>query len=180
MWSDFLGRLMSGLISRAIAVVIVMALAGIGMIYRATSFDVTDAVITSVETDCFIKDSNAELKKNSTNERAYMDCDIAPLAAAEFKFSASAIQKRSKVTYRYVSPVDKKEHVDATTFDSTNQNFRTGEVYAVLAHKGKADKTLWADAKQQREAAAKRTQSNDAHAAAHPANGATSGLRGRL
>jgi hypothetical protein len=178
MWSDFLGRLASGLMMRAIGVLIVLALAGIGMIYRATSFDVTDARITQVETDCYLKDSDAELKTKDSKDRAYMPCDMAPFAATEFKFSASAIQKRTKLTYRFVSPVDRQEHVDTFKFEPAYQDFRQGEVYAILAHKSKTDKTLWADAKQQREAAAKRSQSaasakTDVVASAH-------GLRGKL
>jgi hypothetical protein len=159
MFKEFLNRLMAMAFSRIIAFLVLGALVGVYTIYRAVSYTPTDAVVTAVETDCYIEDSQAELRKNESNERAYMPCDLAPAAAKEYKFADSAIKKRSIVTYRFVSPVDKQSHTDTYTASPAYQTFRVGEVYAVLAHKSDAKQSSWGTAKEQKEATARRTAS---------------------
>jgi hypothetical protein len=121
-----------------------LAVVGIGVTIDTTvNYTKTDAVVTGVETDCFIKAYKRELVEKDTSTLAYMPCEEAPLAAEAFGYNASNIHKRNKVSYRYVSPVDKQAHTDVYNNESDDNSFQVGQVYRILAHKKTADKSQW-------------------------------------
>lgn len=127
----------------------VMALAGLGF-YGFTELDKsmnyieTDAYIAQVTVDCFIKDSNSEVVEKATNKLAYMDCGIAPMVAPMHDHDASDIQRRYKMEYVYVSPVDGKRHTKTITKTSHQEGkFKKDMDIKILAHKEEADKSLF-------------------------------------
>jgi hypothetical protein len=121
-----------------------LAIVGIGVtVDSAVNYTKTEAVVTSIETDCFVKAYKRELVEKDTSTRAYMPCEEAPLAAEAFGYSAANIHKRNKITYRYVSPVDKQAHTDIYNNESDDNSFQVGQVYRILAHKKKADTSQW-------------------------------------
>jgi hypothetical protein len=99
----------------------VIALAGVttfgvlGMSYQAIdiklNYTLTPAIISAVETDCFVERSYKErVVVQGTKDRAYMSCGDAPAIATQNGFGAEDIRTRSKASYVYVSPVDSKQY----------------------------------------------------------------------
>lgn len=99
----------------AIAIAGVTVVGVVGMSYQAIdiklNYTLTPATISDVETDCFVERSYKErVVVEGTKDRAYMNCDDAPSAAAQYGFGAEDIRTRSKAEYVYVSPVDSKRY----------------------------------------------------------------------
>lgn len=126
----------------------VLILGGLGF-YGYTELDKsmnyveTDAYVSQVSVDCFIKDSNSEVVEKATNKLAYMDCEIAPLVAPMHGHDKSDIQRRYKMEYVYVSPVDGKRHKKSVTRTSHQEDkYKKDMNIMVLAHKEEAGKSL--------------------------------------
>jgi hypothetical protein len=129
---------------RAILSMGLFAIVGIGItVDRVFNYTKSDGVVTAVETDCYVEGFRKEIVESDTNTRAYVPCAQAPALATEFGYSQSDIKQRHKVTYRYVSPVDKQAHVDVYNNESGGGPFKVGEVYRILTHKKVADKSQW-------------------------------------
>jgi hypothetical protein len=180
MWDQFLQRLWAGIVSRVIVVGVFGVLIVGFNIHRSVSYEVTEAVITSVEKDCYLKDSHSKLVEKEGEEIAYMPCDIAPAAAKHFNYGESAIQYRAKLAYRYVSPADKQTHTDTYTFQSSGQSYEVGQVHAILAHKNKVDQTTWGSRKDQLALRARREQIAATATPTAPQSVQVAGLRGKL
>jgi hypothetical protein len=150
-------------------------LAGLGIwisVDTAVNYTKTDAVVTAVEIDCSIQAYKREVVERGSSSRAYMPCDLAPDVAKEFGYSASDIKKRHKVSYRYVSPVDKQAHTGEYNHESNSDVFRVGEIYGIQAHKKKADTSQWGFAGKPKAMAANLAPPESARP--------KSGLRGKL
>ena len=126
----------------------ILALAGVGF-YGYTELDKsmnyveTEAYISELSVDCFIKDSNSEVVEKATNKLAYMDCELAPLVAPMHDHDVSDIQRRYQMEYVYVSPVDGKRHTKSVTRTSHQEGkFKKDMNIMILAHKEQADKSL--------------------------------------
>ena len=106
---------------------------GVSMADRSINYIETDAIVTKAEVDCFVKSGRSHIESKATKKMAYMDCEMAPLAAAEFGYKNSDIGKRTKFSYTYLSPVDgshqKGEH------ESQNTQYKTGQKFKIYAHK---------------------------------------------
>ena len=102
----------------------------------------TDAVVTSANIDCYIKAGKRKLVEKKTDKMAYMDCDLAPFAAKEFNYDETDIHRRTKLTYKFKSPVDgssqKGDHVDEYSGD-----YKVGKKIKIYAHKTEPSKTRW-------------------------------------
>jgi hypothetical protein len=127
----------------------IAALAGIGVlaiviqIDRATNYTKTNGQITELSTDCYVKRGKSSVVEKDGGGLAYMDCDLAPLAAIKFNMSEQDVKKRTKITYSYTSPLDQKTYFETYTDEPANQDFKVGEVYTVLASKKKPDLSKW-------------------------------------
>jgi hypothetical protein len=102
----------------------------------------TDATVTSAKIDCYVKSSKKELVEKTTNKRAYMDCDMAPYAAKEFGYSESDISKRTKLTFKFKSPVDGSQQKGDHT-DEYSGNYKVGQKIQIYAHKSEPAKSRW-------------------------------------
>jgi hypothetical protein len=150
---------------------------GVGVtIDRGMNYTKTEGVITATETDCYVKDHDGEIASRTTNERAYMPCEEAPLVAQSFGYAASDVHYRTKISYDYVSPIDRKTytgHYDADNATSAD-SYKIGERYKVLAHKKEPNKSQWDYGRVQTPAVAQ-TNGTAVAATAKPV-----GLRGKL
>ncbi len=99
-----------------------------------------DATIQTAKVDCFIKKYKKKLVDKTTGQLAYMDCDVAPMAAKHFGYSESDIQKRVTVKYEYESPVDGNYYTGEFTRKSDVESYASGVEIKVYAHKKIADK----------------------------------------
>jgi hypothetical protein len=155
------------------------ALVGIGVLAiviqvdRATNYTKVNGQITDLATDCYVKSGKTRIAEKDGGGLAYMDCDLAPLAAVRFNMSEKDVKKRTKITYSYNSPLDNKSYTDSYTDEPSFQEFKVGEVYTVLASKKKPDLSKWDYGKP--------AQTNAAPPAIASTNtSAVKGLRGKL
>jgi hypothetical protein len=119
---------------------------GVGVtIDRGMNYTKTEGVISATETDCYVKANRREIVDKTTNKRAYMPCEEAPLAAEAFGYSASDVRYRTKISFDYVSPVDSKTYTGHYNADNATSadSYKIGERYKVLAHKNKPSKSQW-------------------------------------
>jgi hypothetical protein len=125
------------------------ALAGFGVLFiviqidRATNYTKINGQITELATDCFVKRGKESIVEKNGRGLAYMDCDLAPLAAIRFNMSESDVKKRTKITYSYTSPLDQQTYTETYSDEPSNKEYRVGEFYTVLASKKKADLSKW-------------------------------------
>ncbi|MEO0329063.1 MAG: hypothetical protein AAF217_10770 [Pseudomonadota bacterium] len=91
----------------------------------------TSAIVTSVNTDCYIEAGGRKVVDQRTNELAYMDCEVAPRIAMIHGHSATHIKRRNKIEYKYNSPMNGAPHTGFSTIAETsmglyrmNQNIR--------------------------------------------------------
>ncbi len=123
----------------------VVMVGGGAMYYQANdlkmNYMLVDAVITKVEVDCFVKKGKKKLVYKDTSDLAYMDCMIAPMAAAQHGFDNDDIQKRASITYRYKSPVDNRRYTGTYKRDGDIEMFARGVDIRVHAHKTEPEKS---------------------------------------
>ena len=100
-----------------------------------------DAVVTSVNVDCYVKSGNKRIVKKNKDELTYMNCAIAPYAAEKFGFKKTAIKKRAKVKYEYTSPADNDMHDGEFVKKRDIDKFKEGVNIKIYAHKEIAEKT---------------------------------------
>jgi len=100
-----------------------------------------EAEVVESKIDCFVKSGKSKLVKNDTTEMAYMDCDLAPIAAERFGYDQDDIKQRVQFTYEYYSPVDDSVQQNEATKTSSVEMYAEGAVIKVLAHKEKPSKS---------------------------------------
>ncbi len=105
------------------------------------NYTLVDARITSVEIDCYVKKRKKKLVEKGTGKLAYMDCEIAPLAAERFGYDDNDIHRRATITYRYRSPVDNKRYKGTYTRESNIDGYRKGRIIRVHAHTSEPGKS---------------------------------------
>jgi hypothetical protein len=93
----------------------------------------TDAVVTSAKVDCFVKNGKNYVESKSTKQMAYMDCEMAPYAAAEFGFKDTDISKHTKLAFTYKSPVDGSKQTGEKEDDYIQ--YKIGQKIKIYAHK---------------------------------------------
>lgn len=115
------------------AVGAVATISGVSFADRAMNYVETPAVVTAAEVDCYVKASKSELIDKTTNELAYMDCDLAPLAAQMHGFKEADIKKRTKLKFKYVSVADGSKQVG--TYEDKGRTYKVGQKIQVYSHK---------------------------------------------
>jgi hypothetical protein len=150
---------------------------GVGVtIDRGMNYTKTEGVITATATDCYVEGKDREIVNRTTNKRAYMPCEEAPLAAEAFGYAPSDVHFRTKISYDYVSPIDRKTysgHYEANNATSAD-SYKIGARYKILAHKKEPNKSQWDYGRVETPAVAQSTSPSVA-VAAKPV-----GLRGKL
>ena len=117
-------------------------LLAVGGVYVATSaadltvnYTEVQARITKSTTDCYIENRNGRITDRRTDELAYMDCDIAPDAAAAFGYASSDIHRRSSYEFVYASPVDgSRQTGSAVDRNAAEGEYARGAVIDVYGH----------------------------------------------
>ncbi len=104
----------------------------------------TNAYVSELAVDCFIKNSDSQVVNKTTNEMAYMDCALAPLIAPQYGHDNSDIQYRYQLEYTYKSPVDGTKHSKRhTTTDYQEGKFKRNMDISIFAHKNEPNKSRW-------------------------------------
>lgn len=93
------------------AVGLVGVVGGGPLLDRSINYAQTDATVTAVTVDCYIKGPTGELVDKTTQERLYMNCASASETAQAWKFEASAVRKRQHVKFSYKSAADGSSQV---------------------------------------------------------------------
>ncbi len=96
----------------------------------------TDAVIKTAKIECYVEHGKKFLAEKATDKMAYMECDLAPLAAEAFGYTKSDIHHRNTITYSFKSPVDGKTYIDK--YDTTVEplaSLSSGKHFKMYAHK---------------------------------------------
>ena len=107
----------------------------------STNYTPANARITKASTDCYVEKRKSKLVDRETGELAYMDCDLAPIAAEMHGYSDHHIKRRTEVRFVYVSPVDGKRHEgEWTDRNAEVDEYRRGGTLPMHAHNEKADK----------------------------------------
>ena len=121
---------------------------GIG-VYAAVSFAdremnyvETEAVVTAATADCFVESGKRELVEKATNKRAYMDCDMAPLAAQLHDFKESDVKRRTKLKFKYVSAADGSRQTGEHT-DEGRTAYKVGQKIRIYTHKSEPETMRW-------------------------------------
>jgi hypothetical protein len=118
-----------------------------GVVYGTSQLDKkmnyipTEAIVTSVKIDCSVENSKGKIVEKKTDKKAYMDCEMAPMAAAEFGYDDSDIKKRIQLKYAFKSPVDGSKQVGEYTGTGKEINYKNGTKFEVFAHKTEAPKS---------------------------------------
>lgn len=112
---------------------------GVSQADKAMNYTEVEAVVTKSIVDCYVKDGDNFLAQKSTDKMAYMDCELAPLAAEQFNYKKSAIHKRSQYEFAYVSPVDGSKQKGADTNDYAE--IKVGQKIKIYAHKTEPGKS---------------------------------------
>lgn len=105
------------------------------------NYTLVDAMVMSVEFDCFIREGKKKVVYKDTNKLAYMPCEIAPLAAAQHGFEDDAITKRATIEYRYESPVDGRRYTGTYERSGKVDHYERGLDIKVHAHKSEPEKS---------------------------------------
>ena len=111
----------------------VATISGVSFADREMNYAETPAVVTAAEVDCYVRARKRELIDKTTNELAYMDCDLAPIAAKMHGFSEADVCKRTKLKFRYVSVADGSKQVGE--YEDKGRTYKVGQKITVYSHK---------------------------------------------
>jgi hypothetical protein len=114
---------------------------GVSQADKTMNYEPTEAVVKSAKVDCYIESGKRFVAEKATNRMAYMDCDIAPMAAEQFDHEPSAIKERVKFTYRFKSPADGSMQTGEYESKDSDVKYRNGTKFFVYAHKTEAQKS---------------------------------------
>ena len=102
---------------------------------KAMNYTEVEGTITELVVDCYLENDDHKLVDKETDKMAYMDCEMAPFAAARFGYEEKDIKRRASVTYAYVSPVDQQTHTGDYSTKHYHQNYEEDMPVTVFAHK---------------------------------------------
>ena len=93
------------------------------------------ARVTKSTVDCYVENSGGKLVERETDKLAYMDCDLAPIAASMHGYDDSDVHRRAKYEFIYRSPVDgSRQKGEATDRNAAKDEYRRGKVVMVYGH----------------------------------------------
>jgi hypothetical protein len=96
--------------------------------------------IVSVEVDCYIEGGRSMLVVKNSNEKAYLPCSDAKVAAEAFNYKPRDIHHRVRFIYDFVSPVDKSHHKGKSQRENVEPSaYQSGKTILVYAHNKEAD-----------------------------------------
>lgn len=124
--------LKSALLGSLAAVGLVGVVGGWPLVDRVINYTQTDAIVTAIKIDCYIKGAHGELVDKSTNERIYTDCAAAARTAREWKFEDQAVRKRTTLKYSYKSAADGSNQAGEHAVESGV--FTVGQRIKVYSH----------------------------------------------
>lgn len=108
------------------------------------NYEKIDGVIKTAVVDCFVKEGKSKIVTKKDDRLAYMDCELAPVAAEAHGFSKSAIKQRVSFVYNYKSPVDGKTYEGRETEEKIDaKKFKVGSMVKIYAHKEEAAKSRY-------------------------------------
>ncbi|MEM7494317.1 MAG: hypothetical protein AAF296_13135 [Pseudomonadota bacterium] len=109
---------------------------------KAANYQKDEAEIIQAEFDCFVAKGNRHIVERDSETRAYMDCDLAPLAAMMHDFKPEDITTRTKAIYQYVSAIDGQTYTKNFTKSGFQQaDYAVGSKIQVYLHKTKPEKS---------------------------------------
>lgn len=109
---------------------------GVSEADKSANYIPTEATVTSAQIDCYVKNRKSQLVEQDTETRAYMDCELAPLAAEYHGYSGSDVRQRVTFEYRYKSPVDGSRQTGNHISTSDIEDYdRRGKKFMIHAHK---------------------------------------------
>lgn len=114
---------------------------GVSEADKTMNYIQVEAVVTTAKVDCFIKSGKESVVEKKTDKLAYMDCAMAPFAAAEYGFKDTDISKRTTFSYSYMSPVDGSKHKGEHIQEYAE--YKVGTKVKVYAHKEDPSKLRW-------------------------------------
>ena len=125
-----------------------IAVIGAAGVYAAVSFAdrglnyaETEAVVTAAAVDCFVKNGKEELVQTGTSKRAYLDCDMAEIAATMHGFKESDVHKRTKLKFKYLSAADGSKQVGEHTDEYGS--YKVGQKINIYSHKSEPATMRW-------------------------------------
>ncbi len=124
--------LKSALLGSLAAVGFVGLIGGWPLVDRVINYTQTDAIVTAIKIDCYIKGAYGELVDKSTNERIYTNCAAAAKTAREWNFEDQAVRKRTTLKYSYKSVADGSSQVSEHAVESGA--YAVGQKIKVYSH----------------------------------------------
>jgi hypothetical protein len=115
----------------------------VSMVDRGLHYTQVKAQVTSAAVDCYVESGRSNIVKKGTKQLAYMDCQMAPFAAKEFGFSASAVKKRAKLKFTYKSPADGSTQSGEHEVSDADVNYKSGQSIDIYGHTSTAKKYRW-------------------------------------
>ena len=110
---------------------------GVSQADKSMNYTPVDATVTASVVDCYVKSNKTQLVERGSEDRAYMGCDVAPMAAAVHGYDASDVHVRVKFEYEFVSPIDGSVQTgDGSREGSAAAEYNAeGKVFTIYAHK---------------------------------------------
>jgi hypothetical protein len=108
---------------------------------RGMNYVETEAVVTAAAIDCFVKNGKRELVQKDTSKLAYMECDMATVAAPMHGFKESDIHKRTKLTFKYLSAADGSKQTGEHTKEYGS--YKVGQKIKIYSHKSEPETMRW-------------------------------------
>ena len=116
--------------------------AGVSQADKAANYTKSEAQITAATFDCYVEHGNRHLIERDTEDRAYIDCSLAPMAAVMNDFKPEHVKTRMKATYQYVSAIDGETYQKSFTKSDIDQaDYQVGSTIEVYLHKTKPEKS---------------------------------------
>lgn len=108
---------------------------------RGLNYVETEAVVTATTVDCFVKNGDEKLVEKDTSKLAYMDCDMAPLAATLHGFKELDVHKRTKLKFKYLSAADGSKQTGEHTDEYSA--YKVGQKIRIYSHKSEPATMRW-------------------------------------
>jgi len=112
---------------------------------KALNYIETTATVDTIKYECTVENYKGDhLEHKSTGKKAYMDCDLAKLAAAQHGFKESDIDLHANLEYSWTSPADgSTQHKTHRTRVDNREEYSRGKTFNIYAHKEDASKSYF-------------------------------------
>ena len=111
---------------------------------KRTNFQRVSAHINTVTDQCYLEKVERGVLSKTTSTSDMLRCELAEVLTRDHpKWQGYEIKHKIEIKFAYISPVDNATHMSSlrmSTFPN-GQPLHMGDVFQVLAHKSKADKT---------------------------------------